>query len=41
MIVDADLHSDEGKKLLEEHSSKQENLWGINFYPNSVVGDYL
>jgi len=33
MVVDADLHADEEKKLLEEYNSQQENLWGINLYP--------
>ncbi|MFH0969155.1 MAG: DUF5674 family protein [Patescibacteria group bacterium] len=32
MAVDAELHSDE-EALLLENSSKQENLWGINIYP--------
>lgn len=33
MIVDADLHADQEKKLLEE-GSQQEYLWGINLYPD-------
>jgi hypothetical protein len=32
MVVDADLHADE-ESLLLESGSKQEYLWGINFYP--------
>jgi len=32
MAVDAELHSDEEALLLED-GSKQENLWGINIYP--------
>jgi len=32
MAVDAELHSDE-EALLLENGSKQENLWGINIYP--------
>lgn len=32
MVVDADLHADE-EALLIEKGSKQENLWGINLYP--------
>lgn len=32
MVVDGELHSDEEAQLLST-SSKQENLWGINFYP--------
>ncbi|MBC8320027.1 MAG: hypothetical protein H8E34_04820 [Bacteroidetes bacterium] len=33
MVVDAELHSDQEKFLLE-NDSKQENLWGINLYPD-------
>lgn len=32
MAVDGELHSDEEAILLEK-GSKQENLWGINIYP--------
>lgn len=32
MAVDGELHSDEEACLLEK-GSKQENLWGINLYP--------
>lgn len=32
MAVDAELHADE-EQLLLENGSKQENLWGINIYP--------
>lgn len=32
LLVDADLHSDQEAYLLQ-HGSKQENLWGINIYP--------
>jgi hypothetical protein len=32
MAVDAELHSDE-EALLLENGSRQENLWGINIYP--------
>lgn len=32
MAVDAELHSDEEALLLEK-GSRQENLWGINIYP--------
>ena len=34
MAVDAELHADQEKVLLE-NGSKQENLWGINLYPDS------
>jgi len=33
MIVDAGLHADEEKALLDS-GSRQEDLWGINLYPN-------
>jgi hypothetical protein len=33
MAVNAELHSDE-EALLLENGSKQENLWGINIYPD-------
>lgn len=33
LIVDSELHSDEEAYLLEL-GSKQENLWGINIYPD-------
>jgi hypothetical protein len=32
MAVDAELHADEEALLLED-GSRQENLWGINLYP--------
>lgn len=32
VVVDGELHADEEALLLEK-SSKQENLWGINLYP--------
>jgi hypothetical protein len=38
MVIDADLHADEEKVLLED-GSKQENLWGINFYPDLINTD--
>lgn len=39
MAVDSDLHSDEEALLLEQ-GSKQENLWGINIYPE-VEGEEM
>lgn len=35
MVVDSELHSDEEEILLEK-GSKQENLWGINLYPENI-----
>ena len=32
LVVDAELHSDQEAYLLEQ-GSKQEDLWGINIYP--------
>ena len=34
MVVNGELHSDE-QELLIEQGSKQENLWGINIYPEA------
>jgi len=33
MFIDAELHADQEKVLLE-NDSRQENLWGINLYPD-------
>lgn len=38
MAIDAELHADE-EALLLENGSKQENLWGINIYPEFVGQD--
>ena len=40
MAVDAELHSDEEAALLEEGSS-QENLWGINLYPEFLDDNFV
>ena len=40
MIVDADLHADEEAALLE-NGSEQENLWGINLYPEETGEDFI
>jgi hypothetical protein len=40
MVVDAELHADEEKKLLES-GSKQEYLWGINLYPEESGEDFI
>lgn len=37
MAIDAELHADEEAELLSQ-GSKQENLWGINLYPD-LTGD--
>jgi hypothetical protein len=41
MAVDAGLHADQEKFLLEEHGSKQQNLWGINLHPDQSPEDFL
>lgn len=40
LAVDAELHSDLEQFLLEQ-GSLQENLWGINLYPEIVGDDFL
>ena len=36
MAVDADLHADQEAYLLE-NGSLQQNLWGINIYPDATI----
>jgi hypothetical protein len=40
MVVDAELHADQESFLLEQ-GSKQENLWGINLYPEAGADDFI
>lgn len=40
MVVDASMHADE-EKLLLENGSKQEDLWGINLYPELDEKDWI
>ena len=40
MAVDAELHADI-EALLLENGSKQENLWGINLYPELSRTDFI
>ena len=40
MMVDAELHADQEKALLET-GSKQEDLWGINLYPDETGEDFI
>jgi hypothetical protein len=40
MVVDADLHSDE-ESLLLNNGSKQEDIWGINIYPELPQKDRI
>lgn len=40
MAIGGELHSDE-EALLLESGSKQENLWGINFYPDETSEGWI
>jgi len=40
MAVDAPMHADEEAELIET-GSKQENLWGINIYPDLKDDDFI
>ncbi|MCD4702168.1 MAG: DUF5674 family protein [Candidatus Aegiribacteria sp.] len=40
MIIDADLHSDEEAELLAT-DSRQQDLWGINLYPDLPQEEWL
>jgi len=40
LVIDAELHADEEAFLLEA-GSQQEDLWGINFYPDSPGEDFI
>lgn len=40
MALGGDLHADEESLLLEQ-GSKQENLWGINLYPDKHPTDWI
>ncbi len=40
LAVGGELHSDE-EKLLLEHGSKQQDLWGINLYPDVNGDDWI
>lgn len=40
IAIDAELHSDL-EALFIENNSKQENLWGINLYPDIEDEDFL
>jgi hypothetical protein len=38
LVVDAEMHADE-EELLLDNGSRQENLWGVNLYPEQFGGD--
>ncbi len=40
MVIDADLHADEEAELLAT-GSRQQDLWGINLYPELLPEDWL
>ncbi|MEK7580090.1 MAG: DUF5674 family protein [Patescibacteria group bacterium] len=40
MAIDGELHSDE-EGLLLENGSKQQNIWGINLYPEIQGDDWI
>lgn len=40
MAIDGDLHADE-EALLLENGSQQENLWGINIYPDAEESKWI
>lgn len=40
MVVDADLHADQ-ESLLLENGSRQDDLWGINLYPDQTDEDFI
>lgn len=40
MAIDAELHADE-EALLIENGSDQNDLWGINLYPELESGDFV
>jgi hypothetical protein len=40
MVIDAELHADE-EALLLSNGSLQENLWGINLYPDISGDDFI
>ena len=40
MVVDASMHADEEKCLLDT-GSKQDDIWGINLYPDAKGKDFI
>ena len=40
MAIDGELHADEQALLLEQ-GSKQQNIWGINIYPDKIEDDFI
>ncbi len=40
VAIDAELHADM-EQLLLENGSRQDDLWGINFYPEETEEDFI
>ena len=40
MAIGGEMHADE-ERILLERGSKQENLWGINLYPDSIGENFV
>ncbi len=40
MAIGVEMHADEEKELLE-NDSRQENLWGINLYPDQTEDNFV
>lgn len=40
MVIGGELHADEERELLGQ-GSKQQDLWGINIYPDKVGDDFI
>lgn len=41
MAAGGELHIDEEVLLIEQENSKQENVWGINIYPDNSGDDFI
>ena len=41
MAVGGELHVDEEVLLIEQESSKQENIWGFNLYPEEIGDAFI
>lgn len=41
MAVGCELHMDGEVALIERENSKNENLWGINLYPDKESGEFI
>lgn len=41
MAIGGELHIDEEVALIEQEGSKQENIWGINIYPEEKGDEFI